>query len=222
MGYRITFAVALVLIGFVLLLQRAEPEFDLTGLFQRYWPAIFVLVGLVSLANLHTRTKAARVALLLVLAGGFLTLLTADLLPNQLRPYGLPVALVAAGTAVLIQQARRGERRPEKLVDRFFFIGHTRQVNRTLSTPSLLVLFALVGGCELYFEDSVGTPARVDITAGLSGIDIVVPKGWTVYVEPPAIGRQPVNHAPAADSPDEANLRVHALCLLSGVVIRSV
>jgi 4-amino-4-deoxy-L-arabinose transferase-like glycosyltransferase len=220
MGYRIALAVTLVLIGLVVLVERVDPELDLVGFFRRFWPAALVLVGIASLANLRAPTKAARAATFLVIAGALLMLVTAGLLPDRLRPYGWPIALIAIGTAVLVQQARRGERRPQRAVDRFFFIGHSRRIDRKWSESSLLVLFALAGGCELYFENSVGTPTRLDITAALSGIDIVVPRNWTVYVEAPVLGRTPVNQADEAASPDEADLRVHALCVLTGIVIR--
>jgi len=226
---RIWIALALFGVGFTLLVDRLAPSAHVFAILRHWWPLALVLLGAGGALRLLVATKnVLRGPIVVILTGSVLLLVTLDPLSASVRPLFWPAVLVVAGAGMLVAMAVRASTADGRLVTRLISVAEGRRVVWPKGEFSLGTVTAVASGCvidlsearlqELQDEDTdevLGYEARIDITAVLSGIDLLVPAGWRVlYEEYPAVQRD--NELPSV----APTLRVKTFSLLGQVRVR--
>ncbi|MFF8538515.1 hypothetical protein ACN6K9_001167 [Streptomyces sp. SAS_267] len=229
---RIWIALALSAAGLAALVDRLAPTAHLLTVLRDWWPLALVALGLGGTLRLLLATKnVLRGPLAVAFAGGLLLLLTRDPLPDSVRPYLWPLALLLAGTFMLVGMAITTPSVDGSLVTRLISVAEARSVVWPRGEFSLATVTAVASGCVIDLRGArlhetvdsngrVGHEARLDVTAVLSGIDIVVPADWDLKVERYSAGwRRPQPLAPGP--PAKPTLHIKGLSLLGGIEIRT-
>lgn len=133
-----------------------------------------------------------------------------------------PAVLLLAGLWLL--WGRRGAPRPggEDAVSAFALFSGRELVS---SSPRFRggSLTALFGGVDLDLRGARLDPegAEIDVVAIFGGVDVVVPPGWRVQMDGPAIFGGNANDSGRIKTPadDAPVLRVHALSVFGGVEV---
>ncbi|MFF4061136.1 hypothetical protein ACFYZ8_39295 [Streptomyces sp. NPDC001668] len=229
---RLWIALALSAVGLTALVDRLAPSAHVLAVLGDWWPLSLVALGLGGGLRLVLATKnVLRGPLVVAFAGVLLLFLTRDPLPDSARPYLWPLALLLAGTFMLVGMAVTAPAADGLLVTRLVSVAEARSVVWPRGEFSLATVTAVASGCVIDLREArlhrtvdsngnVGLEARLDVTAVLSGIDIVVPAGWELKVERySARWRGPQPSAP--DPPSTPTLHIKALSLLGGIEIRT-
>ncbi|MEU6375120.1 hypothetical protein [Streptomyces sp. NPDC046909] len=226
---RIWIALALFGVGLTLLVDRLAPSARVLATVRHWWPLALVLLGVGGALRLLVATKnVLRGPMVVTVAGGLLLLVTLDPFSASVQPLLWPAALLAAGTAMLVALAVRASTADERLVTRLVSVAEGRRVVWPKGEFSLGTVTAVASGCVIDLSEArlqeirdadtdelLGYEARIDITAVLSGIDLMVPEGWRVrHEEYPDTQRDD-------ELPSKApTLRIKTFSLLGGVRIR--
>lgn len=229
---RVVIGVILVTIGLGILLDRLG-HWDFGAIASTYWPLILILIGVVQLV---TRTAPAFVGLLLVGLGAFFLARNLDWIPQDWSAYILPAVLIFIGLLILIAPMVRRKNRPERA------IGEKRKHDSTSQgwiernaifggsdTSSRANPFtggeitAVFGGVGLNLSEAKLGPtgAELEATAIFGGIEITVPKSWRVVVaSTPILGGIEIK-ALEPDDPEAPVLRIEATAIFGGIEIRN-
>ncbi len=229
---RIWIALALSGVGLTALVDRLAPSAHVLATLGDWWPLTLVALGLGGTLRLLLATKnVLRGPLAVALAGALLLLLIRDPLPDSVHPYLWPLALLLAGTFMLVSMAVAAPTADGLLVTRLVSVAEARSVVWPRGEFSLATVTAVASGCvidlrearlhENRVADRVWHEARLDVTAVLSGVDVLVPTNWDVHVERYSSRwrQQPVS---APKAPEKPTLHIKALSVLGGIEIRRV
>jgi predicted membrane protein len=212
---------AVVLALGTLLLLDAAGTLDAGDAIERWWPAVLIAAGLVTLAD---RRRSTTAPFILVSAGAFLLLVTTDVIGGDPAAYVWPVILIAAGLAILTRRtAPAAAEIGEGDVVRASGIFSGPEVATTSQSFRRASLVGLFGGVILDLRDARPAPegAVVTATAVFGGVQILVPRGWRIATaSTPIFGGVEDKTVRAAPLPDDApTLRVDALAVFGGVEI---
>lgn len=229
---RIWIALALSAAGLTTLVDRLAPTAHVLAVLRDWWPLALVALGLGGALRLLLATKnVLRGPLAVALVGGLLLLLTRDPFPDSVHRYLWPLVLLLAGTFMLVGMAIAKPSADGLLVTRLVSVAEARRVVWPRGEFSLATVMAVASGCVIDLRGAelhqtvdsngrVGREARLDVTAVLSGIDIVVPADWDLKVERySARWRRPRPLDPGP--PAKPTLHVKGLSLLGGIEIRT-
>jgi hypothetical protein len=208
--------------GVVFLLDAAG-ALDADTAIDHWWPVLLIGAGVLTLAE---RPPARHRGVALTAIGAVLLLFTTNVLDEDAWQYVWPIAIVAAGVAILWRW--RGRALPRTLdttdVVRSTAVLSGAKLASASSTFRGAWLTAVLGGVTLDLRDATPAPggATINATAALGGIDVLVPRGWKLDVRcTPILGGidDKTDHsvAPADDAPV---LRIDAVCLLGGVDLK--
>lgn len=227
---RIWIALALSAAGLIALVNRLAPSAHIFAVMRDWWPLALVALGLGGALRLLLATKnVLRGPLAVALVGALLLLLTLDPLPDSVRPYLWPLALLLAGTFMLASLAATAPVAEGLLVTRLVSVAEARRVRWPRGEFSLATVTAVASGCvidlcearlqENRVDDVLWYEARLDVTAVLSGVDVLVPHGWEWNIERYSSRwrQQPVSDPPIPKMP---TLHIRALSLLGGIEVR--
>ncbi|MFF1441935.1 hypothetical protein [Streptomyces sp. NPDC058295] len=227
---RIWIALALSAVGLIALVDRLAPSAHVLAVLRDWWPLALVALGLGGALRLLLATRnVLRGPLVVALAGALLLLLTRDPLPDSVRPFLWPLALLLVGTFMLAGMAATSPVTEGLLVTRLVSVAEARTVVWPRGEFSLATVTAVASGCvidlrearlhETRADELVWHEARLDVTAVLSGVDVVVPPAWDVQVERYSSRwrQQPVTDPPI---PERPTLHIKALSLFGGVEVR--
>ncbi|MET7699719.1 hypothetical protein [Streptomyces sp. NPDC005485] len=227
---RIWIALTLSAVGLTALVDRLAPSAHVLATLGDWWPLALVALGLGgALRLLLAVTNVLRGPVAVALAGALLLLLTRDPFPDPVRPYVWPMALLLAGTFMLTGMAVAAPSADGLLVTRLVSIAEARRVVWPRGEFSLATVTAVASGCVIDLREArlhemrrrgrVWHEARLDVTAILSGVDVLVPATWEVKVERYSSrwAQQPV---PDPSIPARPTLHIKALSLLGGIEIR--
>ncbi|MFJ4982425.1 hypothetical protein ACIP9H_01335 [Streptomyces sp. NPDC088732] len=228
---RLWIALALFAAGLIALVDRLAPSAHVFMVLRDWWPLALVALGLGGALRLLIATKnVLRGPVAVALAGALLLLLTRDPLPDAVRPYFWPLVLLLAGAFMLAGMAATAPATEGLLVTRLLSVAEARRVMWPRGVFSLATVTAVASGCvidlrearlqECRVDDRVWCEARLDVTAVLSGVDVVVPADWDIRIERySARWRQqpPVADPPIPESP---TLHIKALSLFGGIEVR--
>ena len=165
--------------------------------------------------------------LLLIGAGGVLLLFTTDTVEGNAWSYVWPLAIIAAGVALLTRwrgaPARpAGVARDDTIVATGIFGGPSvASASQQFHSASLTAIF---GGVTLDLRRARPAPdgAAITATAAFGGIDILVPRGWRITTSstPLFAGVEDKTDATAELAADAPVLHVDALALFGGIEIK--
>jgi hypothetical protein len=215
-------AVGLLLSGLILLLDRLAPAIDVIGLARDWWPLVIVAVGAVSALHLRTRLGVARGPVLFALLGLVILVALRNPLPAAWRPALLPLAMCAIGAVILITLLVRAPAGGPRPVERVFLLGQGRRIPWRVTEPTVLAIRALAGGSIVTVADgSTAKAGRLEVTAILSDVEVIVPDGWTVFIDSPRASTGRLHGVPTAPTATAADLQIHAFSLLGKVDVRT-
>lgn len=219
---RVGLGLGLIVVGLLTALDQAG-VLDL-GSLSRYWPLLLVAFGLAGL----WQGRGGLVPLLLLGAGVLLQLHTLDIL--RLRPAViLPVALILLGLRMLWPRATgpapEGEGKDgQGTVDLQAVLGSLEHRVRSDAFRGGRVQ-VLLGGCDLDLRAATCAPggAVLDLFVLCGGLEMRVPRGWTVVLEAtPLLGGVENKSASAEGTPSpDARLVLRGTILMGGVEVRN-
>jgi hypothetical protein len=210
---------ALVALGAIYLLDAAGVVSGGT-VAGRWWPALFVLLGLVQgLAERHLSVVAA----VLIAAGLVLLGVTTGLLGHTAWAVTWPLVVVAAGLWLLSGWGR--QRRGQSEDPEFSRLSVFNSMRLTSRAAALrrVALTAVFGKLRLDLTGAVPHPggARLSATALAGHIDVIVPEGWRVEVRGlPLMGGWDDTVSRRGLGPGSPRLEVHVLAVLGGVEVK--
>jgi hypothetical protein len=214
-------AVLLLVAGLIWLLNRLEPALDLLALTRSWWPLVMVAVGLAGAAHLRAPLGAAKGPVLFALLGLVVLAVIHNPVPANWRPALSPLVVCGLGAAILIGRVVWGSAPPPRPLERVLLIGVGRRIEWPVRAPSILDVRAVIGGSIITIPTgSTARAGRVEITALLSDVEVVVPTGWAVFVGD-SRGHERLLGVPTAADAASADLQIQSLSLFGRVVVRS-
>lgn len=183
----------------------------------RFWPVIFIVIGLLKLREAHSRGIAiVSIVAGTLLLGGRLHLFRVsffDLWPILFIVAGIVIVLKALGVAM-------PSITPDPAGGIWAVLTHRKIVSdgRDLNGRNLV---AVMGGADIELTDSDATePVVLDVFAMWGGIEIRVPPGWEVIGEVvPIMGGADIRNRGAGGG---RRLIVRGLLLMGGMEVKEV
>lgn len=213
---------ALVGIGFValgsLFLLDEVGVLDAGAVIAEWWPVMFLVAAVLDLlARPPRRIGAAVFAVIgLLLLGA-----TTGSVAGSVLALAWPLAVIALGAWLLV---RRPSSRPGTATDDGFdvavlFSGRSLvNSSRDFRGGSATAVF---GGVDVDLTGAhIVDDAEVEAVAVFGGVELLVPPGWRVLVDGPAIFGGNENKVPTPLEPDAPTLRVRATAVFGGVEVK--
>lgn len=230
-GQRSSYIKGRVIIGFFLLILgvlffiQNMGIADVRPLF-RYWPVIFVILGLHHLVQHHTIAGIIWGGLLILFGVGLLL----PLLNINIHIFDFwPLLLVLLGIAMIAKGIRAPACHPpiqevqssESYIRATVFMGGVRKVVLSDNFTGG-ELTATMGGLQIDLRDSeIQTEATFDVFVVMGGIEIIIPQEWKVVIDtfPVLGGVSDSTVVPKIEHPKL--LRIKGTVILGGVEIKN-
>jgi hypothetical protein len=218
---RLLVGLVVVTIGALFLLDAAD-ALDAGAAIAGWWPAVFVVAGVFTLLE---RPPARLRGALLAVSGAVGLLFTTDVLDTSAWKYVWPVAVIAAGLAVMARW--RGGRvapgLPEETLRSTAVFGGS-ELRSTAAEFHGAWVTAVFGGLTLDLREATPAPggASVNATAAFGGVEILVPRGWRIGVRSVPIfgGVEDKTDRSVAPAPDAPVVHVDAVSIFGGIEIK--
>ncbi len=216
---------ALVGIGFValgsLFLLDATGVLEAGPVIADWWPVMFLVAAALDLlARPPRRIGAAVFAVIgLLLLGA-----TTGAVAGSVLALAWPLGVIALGAWLLVRRPSSRSSRPGTSADDGFDVAVLFS-GRSLvnSSPDFRggSATAVFGGVDVDLTGAhILDGAEVEAVAVFGGVELVVPPGWRVVVDGPAIFGGNENAVPAPLEPDAPTLRVRATAVFGGVEVK--
>jgi predicted membrane protein len=221
---RIFWGLLLIVVGVLFLLDQMD-RVDFGDLVSRYWPVVFILIGISILLN-NARDNAGA-GIFFILFGGFFLLMRLRILDHSVWHYAWPVAIIAVGAWILFRPALcPGKKKiPEVTGDdldlNLVFSGTKRRVDsQSFKGGKAEVVF---GSAEIDLRGARMDPAgaTVSLSAVFGSIEVFVPRDWQVIVEgSPVLGSIDSRKMTVPDAEKTGTLRILASAVFGSVEIK--
>ncbi len=187
----------LILIGIIFLLQKIPQT---SGLFTSWlfsWPSLLIVIGL--FLGIKHRFRNI-VWLILILIGAYSLLYNNDIIDLNLRPYLVPIAIIAIGFTVLLNKNRNCQQHPHRFkrgqpvpMPVAEDLTDILEVNTTFGNVEKNVfsknfkggkINCTFGGGQINFSqaDFQGIVV-VDVSIIFGGLDVIIPSNWNLKNE---------------------------------------
>lgn len=218
---RILLGVALIALGVVFLLDRAD-VLDAGETIGDWWPAAIIAVGAVQLFD---RPRSLLGPGIVIGIGVILLLFTTDVVTGSVFALLWPALLIAVGVGILFRHGRGSavtteEGTTDDVVRATAVFGGHEVASRSTAFKGGSAT-AVFGGVTIDLRNAQLDPegARLDVTALLGGVEILVPKGWRVTTSgTPILGG--IDNKTAGEAAEGPELRIDALTILGGTDIK--
>jgi len=183
---RIFWGILLIVLGALFLLDQMD-KLDFGDLVGRYWPVIFILIGISIL--LSNNFKNAGSGVFFILFGAFFLLLRLRIFERAVWHYLWPLAIIGVGLWILLRPVWRPDRRSvgamtaDELNISQIFSGSVRKIeSRSFKGGKADVVF---GSAEIDLRAAAlaGGRATLVLSAVFGGIEVLVPRDWEVVLE---------------------------------------
>ncbi|HOW86743.1 MAG TPA: DUF5668 domain-containing protein [Candidatus Aminicenantes bacterium] len=221
---RIFWGLLLVVLG-VLFLFDQMGRLDFGDLLGRYWPVVFILIGVSILLSNNFKNVGSGV--FFILFGAFFLLMRMRIFERDLWHYIWPLAIVGAGLWILLRPAFHPGRTvaaagaADTLDIKQVFSGTSRTIeSQEFRGGQVEVVF---GSAELDLRNArlAGGQAALDLSAVFGGIDVRVPRDWQIVLEgTPVLGSIEARKAAGPDVPKTGTLTVHGSAVFGAIDIK--
>ena len=196
------------------------------GDYLRFWPSIFVVVGLLKIYYGIREGHGWLGGVIFVAIGSWMLLNGVLYFRINIRQL-LPLLLVALG-GYMVWRGFGGQRRERTSDGHAYFsaLAVMGGVARRSSSPAFqgADLTAVMGGCEIDLRQASiapGTEAVIDIFAFWGGIDIKVPDDWTVITRAMPLMGGVEDKTRAPQGTPVKRLIIRGLVVMGGVVVKN-
>jgi len=222
---RVFWGLLLIGVGVLFLLDQLG-EVDFGDIIGRYWPAIFILIGLSILIGHNFQNVGS--GLFFIFFGCFFLLLKLRIIHHEIWYYFWPVVIIALGLWILFKPALSGAKKkiPDLTTDDLRISQVFSGTRRRIDSPdfkggSAEVVF---GSAEIDMTAArlSGGQATVVLSAVLGSIELLVPPDWQVKVEgTPILGSIEQSKTSPSDAEKKGTLMVKASVVLGSVHIKN-
>jgi predicted membrane protein len=222
---RIFWGLMLIVLGTLFFLDQMG-ELDFGDIIGRYWPVIFILIGLAILINSGFRDAGS--GLFFILFGAVFLLFELDILTHDVWHYIWPLAIIALGLWIIVKPALRGRGgrdfppiKEDDLDATAVFSSMKRKVeSRAFRGGEATAVF---GSLDLDLRPAAlaDNRATIELTAVFGGIDVHVPRDWNIVLaDTPILGGIHDRRSAPAASGAGATLHIKATAVFGNVEIR--
>jgi len=221
---RIFWGLLLIALGVVFLLDRMG-RLDFGDLVGRYWPVIFILIGISILLSNNLKNIGSGV--FFILFGTFFLLLRLRIFDQAVWRYLWPVAIIAVGLWILFRPAFHPDKKkiPELTGDDLsisqVFSGTARKIeSQSFRGGKADVVF---GSAEIDLRGAklAGGQATLVLSAVFGSIEVIVPREWQVMLEgSPVLGSIESHKAATPDATKTGTLSIKASAVFGSIEIK--
>jgi predicted membrane protein len=183
---RIFWGILLIFLGVLFLLDQMD-RIDFGDLVGRYWPVIFILIGVSILLSNNFKNVGSGV--FFILFGAFFLLFRLRVLDRALWHYIWPLAIIGAGLWILLRPAWHPDR--EKASES---AGDDLNINQVFSGTSRKIVSqsfrggkadVVFGSAEIDLRGArlAGGQATLVLSAVFGSIEVYVPRDWQVQIQ---------------------------------------
>jgi predicted membrane protein len=220
---RIFWGLLLIVVGALLLFAQMD-WWSFGRLVGRFWPVIFILLGISMLVSNNFRNVGSGV--FFVLFGTFFLLVKWDVL-HEIWRYIWPGVIILAGLWILLRPAVQADKKkiPEMTGDDLainqVFSGTVRKVeSQSFRGGTAEVVF---GSAEIDLRNAklAGGQATLALSAVFGGIEVMVPRDWEVVLEgSPVLGSIESRKAALPESGKTGTLNVKGSAVFGSIEIK--
>jgi len=222
---RIFWGIVLVVIGGLLLLDQMD-KLDFGEIIGRWWPAIFILIGLAILIGKESRQAGS--GIFFILFGAFFLLMRLEILGRTVWHYFWPLLIIGLGLWLLVRPARGPSRK--NIADlpsgglrlSAVLTGLDRRVEAQDFRGGRAE--AILGALDLDLTRAglAGGEATLELSVVMGGMDVRVPREWLVVLHAtPVLGGVDDLTKPAPEAERKGVLHVKASAVLGGIDIKN-
>ena len=221
---RIFWGLLLIVLGvFFLLDQMGTLHFG--RLVGRYWPVIFILIGVSILLDKNIKNPGSGV--FFILFGAFFLLLRLRIFDRSLWHYVWPLAIIGVGLWILVRPVLRPDRKTggdpaaDDLTMNQVFSGGSRRIeSQSFRGGKADVVF---GSAEIDLRAAklAGGRAELELSVVFGRIEVIVPRDWQLVLEgSPVLGSIESRKAPAAAAESAETLVIRGSAVFGAIEVR--
>jgi predicted membrane protein len=208
---RIFWGLLLIVMGVLFLLDQMN-RLDFGDLVGRYWPVVFILIGISILLSNNFRNVGSGV--FFILFGTFFLLLRLQIFDQAVWHYVWPLAVIGAGLWILLRPAihRDKKKLPEVTGDELaihpIFSGTVRKIeSQNFRGGKADVVF---GSAEIDLRGARLAGGRADLALSVvfGSIELFVPRQWQVILEGTPVLGSIESHKPATPEAEKTGILV--------------
>lgn len=221
---RVFWGLLLVVLGILFLLDRTG-TLDFGDLVARFWPVIFILIGISILLSNNFRNVGS--AVFFILFGTFFLLLRLRIFDQAVWRYLWPLAIIAVGLWILLRPARHPVRKniPEMACDDLaisqVFSGTARKVeSQNFRGGRADVVF---GSADVDLRNArlAGGQATLVLSVVFGSITVFVPRDWQVVLQgTPVLGSIESHKGPGPGGAAAATLNIHGSAVFGSIEVK--
>jgi predicted membrane protein len=221
---RIFWGILLVILGVLFLFDQMD-KLDFGDLVGRYWPVIFILMGLSILLSNNFKNIGSGV--FFILFGAFFLLLRLRVFDRAVWHYAWPLAIIAVGLWILFRPAWHRDKKkiPEPTGDDLnighVFSGSSRKVeSQNFKGGKAEVVFGSAD-IDLRSAKLSGGQARLELSAVFGSIEIRVPREWEVVLDgTPVLGSIESRKPAAPDGQKTGTLFIKGSAVFGSIEVK--
>jgi predicted membrane protein len=220
---RIFWGILLIFLGVLFLLDQMN-KLDFGDLVGRYWPVIFILIGISILLSNNFQNVGSGV--FFILFGAFFLLIRLRVFDRAVWHYIWPLAIIAVGLWILFRPSFHPDKKkiPEMAADDLnisqVFSGSARKIeSQSFRGGKADVVF---GSAEIDLRGArlAGGQATLVLSAVFGGIEVRVPRDWEVVLEgSPVLGSIESRKA-APDVPKTQTLHIKGSAVFGSIEVK--
>jgi predicted membrane protein len=221
---RIFWGLLLIALGVIFLLDRMG-RLDFGDLVGRYWPVIFILIGISILLSNNLKNIGSGV--FFILFGTFFLLLRLRIFDQAVWRYLWPVAIIAVGLWILLRPALHPDKKkiPEMTGDdlaisQFFSSSARRVESQNFRGGRAEVVFGSAK-IDLRGAKLAGGQATLVLSAVFGEIDVFVPREWQVVLAgTPVLGSIESRRAATPDAQRTGTLSIQGSAVFGSIEVK--
>ncbi len=183
---RIFWGILLIVLGVLFLLDQMD-KLDFGDLVGRYWPVIFILIGISILLSNNFRNAGSGV--FFILFGAFFLLLRLRIFERAVWHYLWPLAIIGVGLWILFRPVWRPDRKAvaamtaDELNISQIFSGSVRRIESLSFRGGKADVVFGSAEIDLRAAGLAGGRATLVLSAVFGSIEVLVPRDWQVILE---------------------------------------